>query len=93
MTAGALSPKPETGGAAAVDPTKKTVRISGTIPPEVWNRLGTKLLPKLKAGADLRIGLDFILSLDADAAAALQLELRQILGDLNLAEQLWIEVR
>ena len=76
VTTGDLSHKPETGGAATAGPPKKTVRISGTIPPEVWNRLGTKLLPKLKAGSDLRIGLDFILGLDTDAAVALQLELR-----------------
>ena len=34
------------------------LRISGTIPPELWNRLGTKLIPKLRAGENLTIGTD-----------------------------------
>src|SRR5207245_1886238 len=29
-----------------------------SVPPEVWNRLGTKILPKLRSGSDLKIGLD-----------------------------------
>ena len=28
-----------------------------SVPPEVWNRLGTKILPKLLSGSDLKIGL------------------------------------
>jgi hypothetical protein len=80
-------------GKAATSSTvsKKTIHISGTIPPEVWNRLGTKLLPKLKAASSLRLGLDFSLDLDADTAAMLQVEVEQILQDLNLAEQLCIQ--
>ena len=72
---------------------KQTVHITGAIPLEVWNKLGTKLLPKLKAGSGLRLGLDFSLDLDADAAAALLVELRQVLADLNLSQQVRIEVR
>ena len=88
-----LFSKPEAGTVATTDPGKKTLRITGTIPPEIWNRLGTKLLPKLKAGSELRIGLDFTVGLDTDAATALQLELRQIFADLNLATQLRVEVK
>lgn len=72
---------------------KKTVHITGAIPLEVWNKLGTKLLPRLKSGTSLRLGLDFSLDLDADAAAALLVELRQVLADLNLTQQVRIEVR
>lgn len=69
---------------------KKTIHISGTIPPEVWNRLGTKLLPKLKAASALRLGLDFSLDLEAETAAMLQLEVEQILRDLDLVKQLQV---
>jgi hypothetical protein len=86
-----LFSKPEAGTIATAISGKKTLRITGTIPPEIWNPLGTKLLPKLKAGSELRIGLDFPLGLDTDAAAALQLELRQIFEDLNLAERLQVK--
>jgi hypothetical protein len=46
-------PRPEPTASA------RTLRISGSVPPEVWNRLGTKILPKLRSGSDLKIGLDF----------------------------------
>lgn len=72
---------------------KKTVYITGAIPLEVWNKLGTKLLPKLKSGSSLRLGLDFSLDLDPDPAAALLVELRQVLADLNLTQQVRIDVR
>jgi hypothetical protein len=72
---------------------KKTIHITGAIPLEVWNKLGTKLLPKLKAGSGLRLGLDFSAEIDSDAAAALLVELRQVLADLNLSQQVRIEMR
>ena len=37
----------------------RTLHLIGTVPPEIWNRLGTKIIPKLKSGADLKIGVDF----------------------------------
>jgi hypothetical protein len=38
---------------------KRVIRISGNVPPEVWNRLGTKLLPKLRSGDELEVGVQF----------------------------------
>lgn len=61
------------------------------VPAEVWNRLGTKILPKLRAGTDLRIGVDFTVTVSADAASALEAELRQILQDLGLVEAVRLE--
>jgi hypothetical protein len=72
---------------------KCTMRITGSIPPEIWNRLGTKLLPKLRTGSALRLGLDFTVDLDADQVAMIQIELRQVLQDLNLAEAVRIELQ
>ena len=63
------------------------LRISGTIPPELWNRLGTKLIPKLRAGDKLRIGADITVEVAQPMAEALQADVRQVLGDLNLAGQ------
>lgn len=63
----------------------KTVRLVGTVPPEVWNRLGTKILPKLRAGSDLRIGLEFSVSVKTDSVATLAAELQQILVELDWA--------
>jgi len=38
----------------------RTLCLIGTMPPEIWNRLGTKIIPKLKSGADLKIGVIFL---------------------------------
>jgi hypothetical protein len=62
------------------------LRLVGTVPPEVWNRLGTKILPKLRSGSDLKIGLDFSVTVSGDSANSFAAELRQILQDLGLAE-------
>ncbi len=69
----------------------KTLRLVGTVPPEVWNRLGTKILPKLRSGADLRVGVEFSVTVNAASAGSLALELRQILQELGLAELVRIE--
>lgn len=70
---------------------KITLRLSGTIPPEVWNRLGTKIIPKLKSGDDLRVGVDFSVTLSSAVAASAESELRQLLQDLGLADKVRIE--
>jgi hypothetical protein len=73
-------------------PTVGTTRLLlvGNIPREVWNRLGTKVLPKLQVGSDLQIGVDFSVSVGADLVGAMQSELRQILDDLGLGDKVQI---
>ena len=68
-----------------------TVRLKGTVPPEVWNRLGTRILPKLRSGDDLSVGVEFSVSVDAGLAQGFQLELRQALADLGIQEQVSVE--
>ncbi len=68
-----------------------TLRLVGTVPPESWNRLGTRLLPKLRASGTLRAGVEFSVVLDARAARNLEAELRQALDDLGLSGQIRIE--
>jgi uncharacterized protein DUF499 len=91
---GPVSP-PQPGPAPGPEPEPgvqtRTLRLMGTVPPEVWNRLGTKILPKLRSGSDLKIGLDFSVTVKADGASSLASELRQVLQDLGLAEQVQIE--
>ena len=69
----------------------RTLRIIGTIPPEIWNRLGTKIIPKLKSGSDLKIGVDFPVVLDVGNAKIFESDLRQVLQDLGLADKVRIE--
>lgn len=69
----------------------KTIRLTGTIPPEVWNRLGTKILPRLRSGTDLKVGVEFSATVNAASAGSLASELRQILQELGLADLVRIE--
>ena len=71
----------------------KALRVFGTIPPEVWNRLGTKLIPKLKSGTELKVGVDFIVKVDSASAAHIESDLHQILDDLGLADSVRIELQ
>ena len=61
-----------------------TVRLSGPIAPELWNRVGTKLIPKLRQGKALSVSADFSVRIDSDQAKHLIPELQQILQDLGL---------
>jgi hypothetical protein len=69
----------------------KTIRLMGNVPPEVWNRLGTRILPKLRSGSDLRVGVEFSVTVKANIAGSLASELRLILQELGLADVVRVE--
>jgi len=69
----------------------RTLRLVGTVPPELWNRLGTKILPKLRSGDELAVNVNFSVKVKGDAGTELESDLRRILDDLGLAEQVRIE--
>jgi hypothetical protein len=89
-------PWPEPGPSAVPTPEpiptphQHTLRLVGTIPPEVWNRLGTKVLPKLRTGNDLRVDVDLSVSLNTELVQSMVSELHQILQDLDLEDRLRI---
>jgi hypothetical protein len=85
----ALSPDPLPGLGGPSEPLRRRIRIIGNIPPELWNRLGTKLIPKVRAGGDLRVGID--ISVEIEGASNLESELRLILKDLELEGRVKIE--
>jgi hypothetical protein len=86
---------PQAPGAPRAEPVPgvetKTIRLVGTVPPEVWTRLGTRILPKLRSGSDLRVGVEFSVTVKADSAGSLVSELRQILQELGLADVVRVE--
>ncbi len=88
-------PEPDPGPEPDPEPTPgartRTIRLVGAVPPEVWNRLGTKVLPKLRSGSDLRVGVDFSVAVDHEMAGGLTSDLRQILDDLGLADKLRLD--
>jgi hypothetical protein len=67
------------------------LRIVGDIPTEVWNRLGTKVIPKLKSGTDLKVGVDFRVKCSPGSVDTLEADLNQILNDLGLSAKVRIE--
>ena len=81
------------GGHEHLGPRKIALRIAGDVPPEIWNRLlGTKLLPKLRQGSDLRVGLQCSVTLDAELAASVEADLRMILEDLGIGSRVVVEL-
>ncbi len=73
---------------------EQTVRLwlRGAIPPELWNRLGTRLLPKLRtSGQDLSLGIDASLMVRSQDVRHVETELRQALRDLGLEGLVRIE--
>jgi hypothetical protein len=67
------------------------LNVSGNIPPELWNRLGAKLLPKLRVFDSLEVGVGFTVRLPSGLTDSLKAELRQILRDLGLENNIRIE--
>ena len=49
------------------------------------------MLPKLRSGDDLSVGIEFSVSVDAAVGQSLQGDLRQALAELGLTEQLRVE--
>ena len=79
---------------APAETTDKVLRVHGDIPAEVWNRLGTRLLPKLRGGGgrDLKIGVSFELTTSGSDADTVLADLRQILDDVTLGDRVRIDV-
>jgi hypothetical protein len=85
--------QPDAGPSTAVQVKTRTLRISGEIPTEVWNRLGRTLLPKLKSGSELHLAIDASMEIDADNFSGLRQEIEQILRDLNLADKVRVDLK
>ncbi|HWP00687.1 MAG TPA: DUF499 domain-containing protein [Methylococcus sp.] len=86
------SPEPGVPGPEKVTGEAVTLRLTGTVPPEIWNRLGTKVLPKLRGGKSLRLGVEFIVQVDAQFARSTETDLRQLIEELGLGNQVRIEI-
>jgi hypothetical protein len=81
----------ESGVASTLEAEKPTLRVVGTVRPEIWNRLGVKILPRLQQCAELRIGVEFTVRVPGDQVDRVEADLRQILDDLELGDTLRIQ--
>ena len=66
------------------------ITIHGDVPPEQWNRLGTKLLPRLRAAGRVAASITLCCEIETAATTELTAELERTLQDLGLADQLQI---
>jgi hypothetical protein len=69
------------------------IRLSGSIPPEIWNRVGNKLIPKLRTGEALDVALGLTVKVNAAQRANFIADIRQILSDLGLADRVTVETK
>ena len=67
---------------------KAKLSITGTIPRESWNRVGTRLMPKLQAGEEINARVELSAIVGAEQAQSMVNALRQALEDLGLDLQL-----
>jgi hypothetical protein len=66
----------------------RTIVLTGTIPPELWNKVGIRLIPKLRSGAQATLGVNFTVELEGANAANLIRDIQQALADLELTEKI-----
>ena len=81
----------DTWGKDTGQPDMTTFHIKGIIPLEVWNRVGVRILPKLRDRTDLKVELQVSFSADTSRVQGIQLDLQQALADLGLTEQVQVE--
>jgi hypothetical protein len=67
------------------------IRVTGTIPAEQWNRLGTRLIPKMRAAGTLTATIRLEAEVDLTRAAALATELQQIIDEIGLSGAVRVE--
>ncbi len=67
------------------------VVVSGTMPPEQWNRLGTRLLPKMRAAGNVTSAVRLAVEVDPGRASALSTDLKQTIEELGLSASLHVE--
>jgi hypothetical protein len=83
-----LEPEPSAPTAA---PTTSVVRVSGSIPPESWNRFGMKVLAKMRAGKEVKVTVDFTATFEAAASQGVVVELAQALQELGVEKDVAVK--
>ena len=93
-----IEPEPDAGlsGLSPTPPLAEktaTLRLTGTVPLELWNGIGSRVLAKLRPAGSRSVDVDVALAVTVDAAQAHHqtMELRQALADLRLDDQVQVE--
>jgi hypothetical protein len=78
------------GGTGAVA-ARRVIRLMGAVPPEMWNRLGTRIVARLRSASDVEIRVEASASADEADARRLEQDLRLALAELGLEDGWRIE--
>jgi hypothetical protein len=84
-------PEDKSGKTAPPTPAVAVIRLSGEVPPEQWNKVGIKLIPKLRSTSGLHIEVVMSGNLDGKSAANFVEEVNQAIGDLGLQGKLGVK--
>ena len=72
----------------------RILNVTGAIPPELWNKVGIRIIPKLRSSqAEPLLAINFALEIKGEQAARLVRELKQAVDDLGLSGQVAIELK
>ena len=84
-----------TGHVEAVPPEQSHIlTLTGAIPPELWNKVGIRIIPKLRsAQAEPHLGVNFHLEIAGNRAAQLVRDLQQAIADLGLSDQVTVQLK
>ena len=82
------TPDPDEGQQPLPEPRKVTLRLAGTVPMESWNTVVVRILTKLRDEEGLNIGVNLSVSINSDQLQSMEEEVRQVLTDLKLNEQI-----
>ena len=69
-------------------PSEKAISIAGKIPPDSWNRIGTKIIPKIRSVNNLQIGVDISFSINSNLSQGMESDLIQAIEDIGLSDDL-----
>jgi hypothetical protein len=83
------APHPDDGSAGA----NVIISVAGSIPSEQWNRLGTRLLPKMRSAGTVTATIRLEIKLDKSKAPALSTELTQIVEENGLSATVRVDQR
>lgn len=67
------------------------MHVRGEIPPELWNRLGHRLIPKLRSGEQLSLAIDASFDIPSGDVANARRDIQQALADLGIADRVSVE--
>ena len=69
-----------------------TLRLTGSVPPESWNRLGASIISRMRAGGKpMQATIDLSVTMPSKDADTLERDLRRQLTDLNLTDSLRVQ--